>query len=29
MEFVPAIAQDLKLMDERLFKDEIMGIKGE
>jgi propionate CoA-transferase len=29
MEFVPAIAQDLKLMDERLFKDEIMGIKAE
>lgn len=27
MEFKPAIAEDLKLMDERLFKDEVMGIK--
>ena len=27
MEFKPAIAEDLKLMDERLFKDEVMGLK--
>lgn len=29
MEFTPAVAEDLKLMDERLFKDEIMGIKDD
>ena len=27
MEFKPTIAKDLKLMDARLFKDEIMGLK--
>lgn len=27
MEFKPAIAEDLKLMDERLFKDEVMNLK--
>ena len=27
MEFEPAIAKDLKLMDERIFRDEPMGIK--
>nr|WP_305153189.1 hypothetical protein [uncultured Dubosiella sp.] len=26
MEFKPAIAKDLKRMDERLFKDELMGL---
>ncbi len=29
MEFVPAIAKDLKLMDERIFKDEPMSLKAE
>lgn len=29
MEFTPAIAEDLKLMDERLFKDELMGLKND
>lgn len=29
MEFKPAIADDLKYMDERLFKEEIMGLKNE
>ena len=28
MEFRPAIAEDLKLMDARLFTDEIMGLKA-
>ena len=27
MEFVPVIAEDLKLMDEKLFKPEVMGLK--
>ena len=27
MEFKPAIAENLKLMDERLFRDELMGLK--
>lgn len=27
MEFKPTIAKDMKLMDARLFKDEIMGLK--
>lgn len=26
MEFMPKIAEDLKLMDERIFKDELMGL---
>jgi propionate CoA-transferase len=29
MEFKPYIAEDLKLMDARLFTDEIMGLKEE
>jgi propionate CoA-transferase len=27
MEFKPAISKDLKLMDERIFKDEVMGLQ--
>lgn len=27
MEFTPVVSPDLKLMDERLFKDELMGLK--
>ena len=26
MEFKPIIADDLKLMDERIFRDELMGL---
>jgi propionate CoA-transferase len=29
MDFEPIVAADLKLMDERIFKDEPMGIKAE
>ena len=29
MEFMPKIAEDLKLMDERIFKDELMGLANE
>ena len=29
MEFKPYIAEDLKLMDARLFTDEVMGLKEE
>ena len=29
MDFRPAIAEDLKLMDERIFRDEPMGVKDE
>ena len=28
MEFTPVIAKDLKLMDERIFKNELMGLKN-
>ena len=27
MDFKPIISPDLKLMDERIFKDDIMGLK--
>ena len=27
MDFVPLISDDLKLMDERIFKDQKMGLK--
>ena len=29
MEFMPKIAEDLKLMDERIFKDELMGLAND
>ena len=29
MEFMPKIADDLKLMDERIFRDELMGLKND
>ena len=29
MEFTPAIAEDLKLMDERIFREEKMGLANE
>ena len=29
MEFMPKIAEDLKLMDERIFRDEIMGLAND
>ena len=28
MGFVPRIADDLKLMDERIFRDELMGLSS-
>ena len=27
MEFKPQIAEDLKVMDERIFREELMGLK--
>jgi propionate CoA-transferase len=29
MEFMPKIAEDLKLMDERIFRDELMGLAND
>jgi Acyl CoA:acetate/3-ketoacid CoA transferase len=29
MDFMPKISEDLKLMDERIFKDELMGLKND
>ena len=29
MEFMPQISEDLKLMDERIFKDELMGLAND